>query len=240
MTLQGTVRKALLLLGVLIASIGLVWYLYLSVITPENAALFVEPMTLVIGSAVAGLLLGLKTNAEPETAHLTAPPCVVAIGILLGSSSVLIEKAYPGLVVHAVGVTITTFCALLLVYSTRLIKPSNNTSLFFTAAILGILLLYLVTGFLTVAGFSGAIGFIHESGSHGIPLSMFIVGIASYNLVLDFDFVEQGIQRGNPKQMEWVGAFGLMVSLIWLYVGLLHLLWQLLLSSKKTVDFDED
>jgi uncharacterized YccA/Bax inhibitor family protein len=128
----------------------------------------------------------------------------------------------PGIVVKAVALTFGTLICLLAAYRSGLIKATENFKLGVVAATGGIFLLYLVN---IVIGFFGhSIGFIHEGGPFGILFSAFVVVIAALNLVLDFDFIERGAEQGAPKYMEWYGAFGLLVTLIWLYLEILRLL----------------
>merc|ERR1711965_551644 len=119
-----------------------------------------------------------------------------------------------------------TAASLLFLYKTGIIKPTENFRLMITSATMGIALLYLVSMLMNMFG-SGGIGFIHSNGLFGIGFSLFVVAIAALNLVLDFDFIEQGSEMGAPKYMEWFGAFSLMVTLIWLYLEMLRLLAKL-------------
>jgi len=143
----------------------------------------------------------------------------------LGGISVYFEKTYPGIVKQAISLTFGTLFSLLLAYKSRLIRATENFKLGVVAATGGIAVLYLIS---MVMGFFGArMPFIHESGPFGIGFSVFVVVIAALNLVLDFDFIENGAEAGAPKYMEWYGAFGLMVTLIWLYLEILRLLAKL-------------
>jgi uncharacterized YccA/Bax inhibitor family protein len=137
----------------------------------------------------------------------------------------MLEARYPGIVVQAVGLTFGTLGALLMAYRSGLIRATENFKLGVVAATGGIFLLYMVN---IVMGFFGhSIGFIHNSGWMGIGFSAFVVVIAALNLVLDFDFIEKGVEAGAPKYMEWYGAFGLIVTLVWLYLEILRLLSKL-------------
>ena len=136
---------------------------------------------------------------------------------------------HPGIVIQAVGLTFGTLFCLLAAYRTGLIKATENFKLGVVAATGGIMIVYLVTFLLGLFGFH-QIGFIHGSGLIGIGFSLFVVVIAALNLVLDFDFIETGAARGAPKYMEWYAAFGLMVTLIWLYIEILRLLAKLAAS----------
>jgi uncharacterized YccA/Bax inhibitor family protein len=150
-------------------------------------------------------------------------------GLFLGGISAFYEARYPGIVIQAVALTFGTAFALLMAYKSRLIRATENFKLGVFAATGGIFLLYLVS---MVLGFFGIrIGFIHDSGPIGIGFSLVVVVIAALNLVLDFDFIEKGAEHGAPKFMEWYGAFGLVVTLVWLYLEILRLLGKL--ASRK-------
>ncbi|MBT7169331.1 MAG: Bax inhibitor-1/YccA family protein, partial [Porticoccaceae bacterium] len=130
------------------------------------------------------------------------------------------EAQYPGIVIQAVGLTLGTLASLLFLYKTGIVKPTENFRLMVTSGTMGIGLLYLASMFLDI-------DFIHSNGLFGIGFSLFTVAMAALNLVLDFDFIEQGSEMGAPKYMEWFGAFSLMVTLIWLYLEMLRLLAKL-------------
>ena len=135
------------------------------------------------------------------------------------------ELSYPGIVIQAVGLTFGTLFSLLLAYKSGLIKVTQNFRMGVFAATGAIALFYLVS--MVLGFFNIQIPMIHQSGPIGIGFSLFVVGIAALNLVLDFDFIEQGAHSGAPKYMEWYGAFGLLVTLIWLYLEILRLLAKL-------------
>jgi len=137
----------------------------------------------------------------------------------------VVEASYPGIVIQAVGLTFGTLAALLMAYKTGLIKPTENFRLMLFAATGGILFLYIVN--IIMRFFGTEIGFIHSNGLMGIGFSLVVVAIAALNLVLDFDFIEQGAEHGAPKYLEAFGAFSLMVTLIWLYFEILRLLTKL-------------
>jgi uncharacterized YccA/Bax inhibitor family protein len=132
---------------------------------------------------------------------------------------------YPGIVVQAVGLTFTIFLSLLLVYKARLIQATHNFRLGLAAATGGVAILYLIQFVLSFWGIN--IPYIHESGMIGIGFSAVVCVIAALNLVMDFDFIESGEARGAPKYLEWYGAFGLLMTLIWLYLEILRLLSKL-------------
>ena len=175
--------------------------------------------------AVGGLILGLVTAFKKEWAPITSPVYALLQGLFLGGFSALFEMKFPGIVIQAVSLTFGTLFCLLLAYRSGLIKATENFKLGVFAATGAIGLFYLV---------SFILGFFHVSipGMNGngllsIGISVFIVIIAALNLVLDFDFIEKGAEMGVPKYMEWYAAFGLLVTLIWLYVEILRLLSKL-------------
>jgi uncharacterized YccA/Bax inhibitor family protein len=214
MTLQGTVNKTGLALLILIAAAAFVWNSPLSVAMP-----------LVFVGLVGGLIVALITVFKNTAAPFTTPLYAVFQGLLLGGISKIYEMKYEGIVINAVGLTFGTLAVLLAVYSTGLIRPSENFKLGVLAATGAIGVVYLVT---MVLGFFGkSVPYIHGSGPVGIAFSLFVVGLAAMNLVLDFDFVERGAAGQAPKYMEWVGAFGLIVTLVWLYLEILRLLAKL-------------
>ena len=145
--------------------------------------------------------------------------------MFIGALSAFAESKFHGIVLQAVGLTFGTLFALLGAYRSGLIRATENFKLGVCAATGGIFMVYMATFILGMFGVQ--IPFIHGSGLFGIGFSAFVVVIAALNLVLDFDFIENGADNGAPKYMEWLGAFGLMVTLIWLYIEILHLLMKL-------------
>jgi uncharacterized YccA/Bax inhibitor family protein len=178
-----------------------------------------------IGGAIAGFVIALVTVFKKNWAAVTAPLYALAEGLFLGGLSAIFESMYPGIVIQAVSLTFGTLVCLLLAYRSGMIKATENFKLGIVAATGAIGLIYLVTMGLGLFGIR--MPFIHESGIVGIGFSLFVVVIAALNLVLDFDFIENGAAQGAPKYMEWFAAFGLMVTLIWLYVEILRLLSKL-------------
>jgi uncharacterized YccA/Bax inhibitor family protein len=145
--------------------------------------------------------------------------------LFLGGISAKLEAVFPGIVIQAVGLTFGTLFGLLMAYKSGLIKATENFKLGVVAATGGIMLLYFVS--IVLSFFGIGIPFIHSSGTFGILFSLFVVVVAALNLVLDFDFIEQGAEQGAPKFMEWYAAFGLLVTLVWLYLEILRLLSKL-------------
>lgn len=217
MTLQGTVNKTGLLLFMTFFTAVYTWNMVMT--TPESA------MTWIIGGAVSGFILAIITSFKPAWSPITGSMYALAEGLFLGGISAMYEKQFQGIALQAILLTGGTCLALLAAYSMRLIRATENFKLGIFAATGGIALVYLAT---IVLGFFGIqIPFIHESGLIGIGFSAFVVVIAALNLVLDFDFIENGCTHGAPKYMEWYAAFGLLVTLVWLYIEILRLLSKL-------------
>ena len=222
MTLNGTVNKTGIMLLLLIGSAAYTWSQYLE----GNSQSML--MWMAVGG-IGGMITAFVTVFKKTWSPVTAPLYAVLEGFLLGGLSVLLESLYPGIVIQAVALTFGTAGCLLVAYKSGMIKATENFKLGVFAATGGIFMIYMLTAIL---GFFGIpIPYIHESGMIGIGFSLFVVVIAALNLVLDFDFIEKGAEEGAPKFMEWYAAFGLMVTLIWLYVEILRLLSKL--NSRK-------
>jgi uncharacterized YccA/Bax inhibitor family protein len=216
MTLQGTVNKTGVLLICVIATAAWTWNLFLHSHSPQTV------MPLAILGGIGGLIVAMVTIFKKQWAGITAPIYALLEGLVLGSISAILEVRFPGIAIQAVSLTFGTLVILLLAYRSGLIAVTEKFRLGIIAATGGIALFYIVE---IVLGFFG-IHFtaINGSGVIGIGFSVFVVIIAALNLVLDFDFIETGVRVGAPKYMEWYGAFGLMVTLIWLYFEILRLL----------------
>jgi uncharacterized YccA/Bax inhibitor family protein len=174
---------------------------------------------------VGGLILALVTVFKKEWSPVTAPMYALVEGFFLGAISAVFEARFPGIVFQAVLLTFGTLFALLAAYRSGLIKVTENFKIGVVAATGGIALLYLASFVLSF--FNINVPVIHEASWLGIAFSLFVVVVAALNLVLDFDFIETGAAARAPKYMEWYGAFGLMVTLVWLYVEFLRLLSKL-------------
>ncbi|WFC43868.1 Bax inhibitor-1/YccA family protein [Pseudoxanthomonas sp. SE1] len=221
MTLNGTINKTgiLLLLTVLTAAFSWNQALGPDGLPAPGFAVYMW------GGAIGGLVLALITVFKKTWSPVTAPLYALVEGFFLGAISAVYNAQFGGIVMQAVMLTFGILFALLFAYRSGLIKATENFKLGVVAATGGIALVYLAS---IALGFFGIkIPLIHESGLIGIGFSLFVVVIASLNLVLDFDFIETGVEQGAPKYMEWYGAFGLMVTLVWLYLELLRLLSKL-------------
>jgi uncharacterized YccA/Bax inhibitor family protein len=219
MTISGTVNKAGILLICTVATAAWTWNQFLTSHTPEAVAPW-----LTIG-AIGGFIVALVTIFKKTWSPITAPLYSLLEGLVLGGVSALFELRFPGIAIQAVGLTFGTLVALLLAYRSGLIRVTDKFRLGVVAATGGIMLFYVAT---LVLGFFGVhFTSIYGAGPIGIGFSVFVVIIAALNLVLDFDFIESGARAGAPKYMEWYAAFGLMVTLIWLYLEILRLLSKL-------------
>lgn len=219
MTVSGTVNKVGLLLFFLVAAASYTWGLY----NDSMDSSVVIPW--LIGGAVVGLILAVVTAFKPVWSPYTAPFYAFAEGLMLGGLSAMMNASYPGIVIQAVGLTFATLFAMLFAYKSGLIKATEKFKSGVIAATGGIFIFYMLNWILGMFGIG--LNIANGSGLLSIGISLFIVVIAALNLVLDFDFIEKGAQSGVPKYMEWYGAFGLMVTLVWLYVELLRLLSKL-------------
>jgi uncharacterized YccA/Bax inhibitor family protein len=219
MTLQGTVNRTGVLLLCVIATAAWTWNIFMHTHSQESA------MSLAMVGGIGGFIVALVTIFKKTWAPVTAPIYALLEGLALGGISAIFELRFPGIAIQAVSLTFGTLAVLLLVYRSGAIPVTENFKLGVVAATGGIALFYLAT---IVLGFFGVhFTTINGSGPIGIGFSIFVVIIAALNLVLDFDFIENAVGAGAPKYMEWYAAFGLMVTLIWLYFEILRLLSKL-------------
>ncbi len=217
MTLSGAINKTGILLLCCIATAAWTWNSFLQ--THDFATVAPELMIGLFG----GFIVAMVTIFKKEWSPVTAPIYALLEGLALGGLSAAVNMRYPGIALEAVSLTFGTLFIMLLLYKSGVIKVTQKFRIGVIAATGGIAVFYLlqmVLGFFHVAFFSSVYG----SGIIGIGFSLFVVGIAALNLVLDFDFVEQGVTAGVPKYMEWYAAFGIMVTLVWLYLEILRLL----------------
>ena len=216
MTIEGTVNKTALSLVILFVAAMFVW---------DRGAQGALPTSLIMAGVFGGLIVAIVTAFKQIWAPYTTPAYAALEGLALGGISYMFEQSYPGIVVQAVFLTFGVLGALLLAYRSGLIRATENFKLGVFAATGGIGIVYLAS---FVLGFLGInVPLIHSSGTFGILFSLGVVVVAALNLVLDFDFIEEGAERGAPKYMEWYAAFGLLVTLVWLYLEILRLLAKL-------------
>ena len=210
MTIQGTVDKTAIALVLLIISA------YYTFSSGMESMIYIWFM--------GGFVTALITIFKKEWSPFTVPIYAVLEGLALGSISYIYNLQYDGIVLQAISITVLVLFSLLFAYRSKIIKPTENFKLGLFAATGGIFLLYLISFIMSFFGSGISLLSPNNSSILSIGLSFGIVIIAALNLVIDFDFIEEGSEKGAPKYMEWYGAFGLLVTLIWLYLELLRLL----------------
>ena len=219
MSVRGTINKFGFLLFMVLAGAAYTWYLYYN---NQQQTM----MTLMWVGIIGGLISVIAISFKPTLAPYLSPAYGILEGFFLGAISAILNNAfrekYPGLVLQAVGLTFGVAIAMFLLYNFRIIKATERFKSVIFAATAGIAVFYLIT--LVLRLFHINIPFMYDSSMLGIGLSLFIVAIAALNLIIDFDMIEKGADMGAPKFMEWYGAFGLLVTMIWLYVAILRLL----------------
>jgi len=217
MTLNGTMNKTAILLLCALATAAWTWKSFMDTQDPSSVSL-----QLMVG-LFGGMIFAFVTIFKREWSPVTAPIYALLEGMALGGISAFVNLRYPGIAFQAVGLTFGTLFMMLFLYRSGIIKVTNKLRMGIVAATGGICLFYfaaMLLGFFHINFFGSVFG----SGVVGIGFSLFVVAIAALNLVLDFDFIEQGVNAGAPKFMEWYGAFGIMVTLVWLYIEMLRLL----------------
>ena len=215
MTIDGTVNKTSISLGILLLS---AYYTYTNAI-----------LDYILLGFIGGFIVALVTIFKKEWSPYTVPVYAVLEGLALGGISKLYANAFaPDIVPTAIMLTLGILFSLLFAYKSKIIRPTENFKLGVFAATAGIGVVYLISFLMSMFG-SGGLAIMDPTNSSmfSICFSLFVVVIASLNLVMDFDFIEEGAEKGAPKYMEWYGAFGLLVTLIWLYLEILRLLSKL-------------
>ena len=214
MSIDGTVNKTALSLLLVMTSAIYTWN------NPEVGLALFWPVT------IFTFVLLMITIFNKKSAPITVPLYCLAEGLVLGGISAYANALYPGIANQAIALTFGILAALLFLYKSKLIAATENFKLGVFSATFGILIIYILNLILSLFGVS-FMGPLFGNGLTGILFSLFVIGIASLNLVLDFDFIENGTEQGAPKYMEWYAAFGLMITLIWLYLEVLNLLMKL-------------
>jgi uncharacterized YccA/Bax inhibitor family protein len=219
MTVRGSIGKFGFLLFMVLAAASYTWYLYYN---NQQQTM----VTLMWVGIIGGLISVLAICFKPTLAPYLSPAYGILEGFFLGAISAVLNDAfserYPGLVMQAVGLTFGVALAMFLLYNFRVIKATEKFKSTIFAATAGIAIFYVITLLLRVFGVN--IPFMYDSSLLGIGISLFIVAIAALNLIIDFDMIEKGAELGAPKYMEWYGAFGLLVTMVWLYIEILKLL----------------
>lgn len=193
---------------------------------PTQISISPDAIGYAVFGSIGGFLLALVIIFNPKSAPFLSPVYATLEGLTLGAVSAGFEAKYPGIAMQAAGATFGTLFGMLLLYTTGMVKASANLALGLLSAMFGILVVYFLDIILSFFGatYTPVAELVHGNSWASIGFSMFVVGIAAFNLVLDFDFIEKGVQRKSPKYMEWYGAFGLMVTLVWLYLEILRLI----------------
>lgn len=222
MTIQGAATKSLILLGLCIGTGSMTFAM-----TQSNPG---AAMPWMIGGLIASLIFGMATSFKPTWAPVTAPLYALAEGLLLGAISGMYEKMFNGIVPQAALATLGTMAAMLFAYKTGVIKASRGFVMGVAAATGGIALMYFVAMICSFFGIQ--MSFLYRPSPFSIAISVGIVIVAALNLIIDFSTIQQAAAQGAPKYYEWYTAFGLMVTLVWLYVEILRLL-ALIAGSKN-------
>jgi len=221
MTITGTLNKFGFMLLMLMGSAYYSW--------KEVVNIGGNVMPMVIGGAIGGFVVAMILIFKKEWSPYLAPLYALLEGLFVGAISAMFNEAYNGIVFQAVGLTFSVGIGMYLLYTFRIIKATEKFKSTLIAATVGIALFYFVTMILRMfhVEVDANMPFINGGGMFGIGFSLFVVIIAALNLILDFDMIEQGSALGAPKYMEWYGAFGLMVTFVWLYLEMLRLLSKL-------------
>lgn len=216
MTIKGTINKMAFLLVLVMAAAVYAWG------APARQQ---DIMPFLWGGALGGFALAIIITIKKEWAQYLAPAYALAEGLFLGVVSVLYSSLYDGIVLQAVGITFATFLAMLILYRTRIIRATEKFKAIVFTATAGIALFYLLA--LVLSFFNIRIPFLHEGSTIGIIFSLVVVAVAALNLIINFDLIETGAAQGAPKYFEWYASFGMLVTLIWLYLEILRLLSKL-------------
>ncbi len=222
MSVRGTINKFGFLMFMVIAGAAYNWQVF------EQKGAGSMQVWMIVGM-IGGLIAAITITFKPNWAGFLAPAYALLEGLFIGGISAIFNamfaEKYPGLVIQAVGLTFGVAIAMFLLYNFRIIKATEKLKSVIIASTLGIGIFYLITMVLRMFGVN--INFMYDSSLLSIGISLFVVAIAALNLILDFDMIEQGAERGAPKFMEWYGAFGLLVTIVWLYIEILKLLSKL-------------
>lgn len=216
MTLQGTINKSFLLLVVLLGAALWPWSQFFS---SGNPAVVLPAM---LGGGIVGLVLALIISFKAPLAPYLSIPYAACEGLVIGGISAVLEKRYPGIAIQAVGLTLGVMAALLLAYTLGIIRVTQRFRAIVVGATGAIALLYLVA--IVLGMFHLPVAFLNDASPLSMGVSLVIIGVAALNLVLDFDLIETGVAQAAPRYMEWYAAFGLLVTLVWLYMEILRFL----------------
>jgi uncharacterized YccA/Bax inhibitor family protein len=216
MTINGTLNKIGLMLLLLIAAAAYTWKMAMGNADPGRAG------TLAVTGAIGGFIVALVTVFRPQSSPFTVPIYAILEGLFLGAISAVINAAYPGVAFQAVMLTIGTLFTMLFLYRSGRIRATPRFRRGLLMATGAVFFAYLLTWILSM--FRVNVMFMHDASPVGLLINGVVLVIAALNLILDFDFIEKGAGRAAPKYMEWYGAFGMMVTLVWLYIEFLRIL----------------
>lgn len=220
MTVKGTATKSLVLILMILAGAMYTWKIAYEAINPAS----LQPW--MWGGVIGGFVVAMIISFKPIWAQYLAPIYAVLEGLFLGAISAVFSQAFaataPGIVMNATLLTILTAVVMLIIYRTNLIKVDGKFARIMTIAIGAIALYYIVSMVLSLFGVN--LTMLHNSGPLSIGISLVIIGVAAFSLLMDYEFIVRASESGAPKYMEWYGAFGLMVTLVWLYLEILKIL----------------
>jgi uncharacterized YccA/Bax inhibitor family protein len=231
MTVNGTIARTAILFVLLLASATVGWIQTggPDIVTDDSGQQVYQyniPALAWVG-VIVGFGLAVLLVFKPHLAKFVAPLYAIAQGFFVGALSRMYETFYDGIVVQAAGATIAVFAVMLVLYRTRIIKVTERFRTIVTAATLGIMVFYGLCFLVRLFAGADSISFLSSPSLLGIAFSVLVAGLAAFNLALDFDFIERGSKMGLDKNFEWYGAFGLLVTIVWLYLEMLRLLSKL-------------
>lgn len=220
MTIGGTATKTLFMLLLVIAGAAYTWKIFYDSANPTAVQGWM------IGGAIVGFILAMIISFRPKSAPFLAPVYAVSEGLFLGGISAIFNQSFaetaPNIVTNAVALTLLTALIMFTVYRSGIIKVNGTFMRVITIALITIMVFYLGSWILSMFGVN--MSMLHDSSPLSIGISIIIVGVAAFSLLMDYNFIEQSAAMGAPKYMEWYGAFGLTVTLVWLYLEILKLL----------------
>ena len=222
MTVQGTASATGVLFVVLLAAAAFGWSL-----VKTQAGVITDFPRWIIGGVLVGFGCVILMRFKPQWAKFLGFAYALVEGVVVGAISHAYEVYQKGIVIQAVGATVAVFAVMLFLYRTNIIKVTDRFRRIIVGATVGIMIFYGIA--LLINLFGGSVSFLssNNTSAFSIGFSFFVAALAAFNLALDFDFIEKGTKQGLPKQMEWVAAVGLMVTIVWLYLEILRLLAKL-------------
>jgi uncharacterized YccA/Bax inhibitor family protein len=225
MTVRGSVSATAVLLVLLLASATVGWLMTGSPVTNADGAIsYGIPGAAMLG-VIVGFALAILLAFKPHLARVLAPVYALAEGLFVGAISRMFETFYDGIVIQAAGATVAVVAAMLVLYATGIVKVTDRFRRVVMAATFGVMAFYLVS--FVISLFGGSVSFLSSASAFSVGFSLLVAGLAAFNLALDFDFIERGAAQGLPKHFEWFAGFGILVTVVWLYLEILRLLAKL-------------